>query len=123
MRLLNLDSRVQAYLVDGVISEGHGRTLLSVEDPEEQYKIAQKIIDYSMSVREVEDFIKKNKKTDKNKRTENSNDNPYYNDIRNKLEIFFGTKVFLNKKRKKGKIEIEYYSEEDLQRILDVLKV
>ncbi|WP_315117057.1 ParB/RepB/Spo0J family partition protein [uncultured Clostridium sp.] len=123
LRLLNLDSRVQDYLIDGVISEGHGRSLLSINDNDLQYNIAQIIIDENLSVRETEKLIKSfnDKKEEKSK--ENDKLNPYYNDIKNKLEDLFGTKVYINNKKNKGKIEIEYYSEDDLQRILDILEL
>ncbi len=123
MRLLNLDSRVQEYLIDGVISEGHGRALLSLEDKNLQYKLAQTIIDEGLNVREIERFIK-NINTDKKSSCEKTNElNPYYVDIKDKLENLFGTKVLLSDKKNKGKIEIEYYSKEDLQRILDIFKI
>ena len=92
MRLINLDDRVKEYIIEGVLSEGHGRTLLSINDGELQYTIAQKVIDEGLSVRELEKLIKKVYSTDK-------------------------------KKKDKGKIEIEYYSEEDLQRILDIINI
>lgn len=124
MRLLNLDSRVQEYLIDGVISEGHGRALLSIEDKETQYKLAQTIIDESLSVRQIEGLIRSisKKKPEKNNKTEKES-NPYYLDVQNKLESLFNTKVIINSNGNKGKIQIEYYSEEELQRIMDILKL
>lgn len=125
MRLLNLDTRVQDYLIDEVISEGHGRALLSVDDKNLQYKLAQTIIDEDLSVRDIEKLIKdsckKVEKSDK-KNVEETN-NQYVSDIKSKLENYFGTKVLLKNGRNKGKIEIEYYSNEDLQRIIDILKI
>lgn len=126
MRLLNLDERVQQYLIDEVISEGHGRALLPIEDKDIQYSLAQKIIDENLSVREVEKLIRNASKikNEAEKEKEELESNPYYEDIKNTLEGYFGTKVFIkNNKNKKGKIEIEYYSEEDLQRIIDILKI
>ncbi|QGU96745.1 ParB/RepB/Spo0J family partition protein [Clostridium bovifaecis] len=124
MRLLNLDNRVQEYLIDGVISEGHGRALLSIEDKESQYKLAQTIIDESLSVREIETLIRNinKKKSEKTSKTEREN-SPYYLDMQNKLEGLFNTKVTINSNGNKGKIQIEYYSEEELQRIMDILKL
>lgn len=125
MRLLNLDTRVQDYLIDEVISEGHGRALLAVEDKNLQYKLAQSIIDEDLSVRDIEKLIKDScKKVEKsdNKNLEETN-NQYVSDIKSKLENYFGTKVLLKNGRNKGKIEIEYYSNEDLQRIIDILKI
>ncbi len=124
LRLLNIDSRVKDYLIDGVVSEGHARALLSLEDKELQYELAQMIIDEGLSVRETEKLIKNINSNKKNPSKKVSNNlNPYYVDIKNKLENLFGTKVQLSDKKDKGKIEIEYYSSEDLQRILDILKV
>mgnify|MGYP001568207138 FL=1 len=124
MRLLNLDSRVQDYLIHGVITEGHGRALLSLEDKEMQYKMALDIIDKELSVRQTENIIKNFKKKNINKKEkEDDNIKPYYNAIENKLENLFNTKVVLRSKGNRGKIQIEYYSEEDLQRIIDILKI
>lgn len=125
IRLLNLDERVQDYLIDGVISEGHGRAILGLNDKEIQYKIAQMVIDDSLNVRETESLVKnfENQKKEKEKVIKNQY-SIYYKDIMNKLENRFGTKVFINSKNKnKGKIEIEYYSEEDFERILEVFNI
>ena len=122
LRLLNLDERVQEYLIGGIISEGHGRTLLAVIDKEVQYILAQQIIDEGLNVRDTEKLIKGLGKEKKEKNSK-SKDNIYYIDVKDKLEDYFGTKVSLINKRNKGKIEIEYYSEDDLQRILDILKL
>ena len=119
IRLINLDSRVQQYVIDGIISEGHGRALLSLEDGELQYIYSQKVIDEKLSVRELEKLIRnaslKSEKSEKNEEL-----NPYYKDVRDRLQNYFGTKVNLSSKKNRGKIEIEYYSEEDLERILDI---
>lgn len=125
MRLLNLDDRVQDYIIDGVISEGHGRTLLGIKEKDIQYELAQKVIDDKISVRELEKIVRnitdiKNEKKIEEKIKDLS---IYYKDIREKLENYFGTKVNIEKKKNKGKIEIEYYSEEDLQRILDIINM
>lgn len=126
LRLLNLDKKVQEYLNNGLISEGHGRALLGLQDKELQRKLAKMIIDKDLSVRETEKFIKnintsKNGNQDTNIKEQTLN--PYYLDIKNKLENLFSTKVSLLNKKNKGKIQIEYYSEQDLQRILDILKL
>ncbi|ADK17288.1 MULTISPECIES: ParB/RepB/Spo0J family partition protein [Clostridium] len=123
MRLLNLDSRVQEYIIDGVITEGHGRALLGVDDGELQYKLAQNIIDENLTVRDIEKIIKNLNSSKAAKNDNIKKANPYYVDIREKLEDLFGTKVSLMDKKNKGKIQIEYYSQEDLQRILDILKI
>ena len=124
MRLINLDERVQQYLIESVISEGHGRALLSIDDKDLQYEIAQKIIDEKLSVRELERLIKSlaNKKEDKPKK-EKEEINPYFKDVQNRLQDYFGTKVNINSKNKKGKIDIEYYSDDDLNRILDLINM
>jgi len=123
MRLLNLDERVQDYLIDGVISEGHGRAILGLNDKELQHEVAQMVIDDSLNVRQTERLVKNFENEKKEKVIENPN-NIYYKDIMNKLENRFGTKVFINSKNKnKGKIEIEYYSEEDFERILEVFNI
>lgn len=124
LRLLNLDDRVQEYLIEGVISEGHGRALLGLEEKEEQYQVTQKIIDEDFNVRQTEKIVK-NFKNDNisSKKIENKKiaANPYHKEIENKLENIFGTKVSISNKKNKGKIQIEYYSEEDLERIVEML--
>lgn len=124
LRLLNLDERVQEYLIDGVISEGHGRTLLGVTDKDTQYLLAQNIIDEGLNVRDTEKLIKSLSKPHNNaKEKDKIKENIYLLDIKERLEGHFGTKVSVINKKNKGKIEIEYYSEDDLQRILDILKI
>jgi len=122
LRLLNLDSRVQEYLIEGILSEGHGRALLSVTDKDIQLNLAKTIIDESLNVREIENLIK-NLDNIKEKKPKEIKQNIYFLDIKDKLQEYFGTKVQLISKKNKGKIEIEYYSEDDLQRILDILKL
>ena len=124
MRLLKLDDRVKEYVMEGVISEGHGRAILPLEN-ETQYEIAQKIIDNSLSVRETEKLVKKilNDAVEEKTSERRKPLNPYYKDVRDRLQDHFGTKVNLNANKNKGKIEIEYYSEEDLQRILDIINI
>ena len=123
MRLLNLDERVQDYLIDEVISEGHGRAILGLSDKGLQYEVAQMVIDDSLNVRQTERLVK-NFGTEKKDKVINNQNDIYYKDIMNKLENCFGTKVYINSKNKnKGKIEIEYYSEEDFERILEVLSI
>lgn len=124
LRLLNLDERVKDFIIQGVISEGHGKVLLPLE-LEQQYEVAQRIIDDSLSVREAEKLIKLyiNGEIKEKKIKEEKKINPYYKDIRDRLQDYFGTKVNINSNKNKGKIEIEYYSEEDLQRILDIINL
>ncbi|MDU1314275.1 MAG: ParB/RepB/Spo0J family partition protein [Clostridium septicum] len=122
MRLMNLTETVQQYLMDGVITEGHGRVLLAISDENLQCEIAQKVIDEKLSVRELEKFIKFLNKPKKNIERKIQN-NPYYKDVTERLQEFLGTKVNISNKNNKGKIEIEYYSDEDLQRILEIINL
>lgn len=126
MRLLNLDERVKDFIIQGVISEGHGKVLLPL-DEEKQYETAQKIIDDCLSVRDAEKLVKlyaRNENIKEEEKTETKKAlNPYYKDIRDRLQDYFGTKVSINSNKNKGKIEIEYYSEEDLERILDIINL
>ncbi|WP_294375681.1 ParB/RepB/Spo0J family partition protein [uncultured Clostridium sp.] len=124
MRLINLDSRVQQYIIEGIISEGHGRALLGIKDEEVQYELSQKVIDENLSVRELERMVKKIVEgKNKEEKTTTVELNPYYKNIKNQLQDYFGTKVNISNKNNKGKIEIEYYSEDDLQRILDIINI
>lgn len=124
IRLTNLDDRVQQYIIESIITEGHGRTLLTISDKQKQYELAQQIIDEKLSVRELERLIKRLTEEEEKERVIWSSDlNPYYKEITNQLQNYFGTKVNISNKKNKGKIEIEYYSEEDLQRILDIMNM
>ena len=124
MRLINLDDRVQQYIIEGVISEGHGRALLGIKDFKIQYELAQQVIDEKLSVRELEKIIRKIiEPNNKNSSSRKQELNPYYKEIKNQLQNYFGTKVNISNKNNKGKIEIEYYSEDDLQRILDIINM
>lgn len=124
LRLLNLSEDVQQYIIEGVISEGHGRALLGITDSKVQCELAQNVIDDKLSVRELELLIRKLKTTPTRAKSKTSNEiNPYYKDVTYKLENYFGTKVNITNKNNKGKIEIEYYSEEDLQRILEIINL
>ena len=126
MRLLKLDERVQQMLIDDMISSGHGRTLLAVEDGEQQYTLATKIMDEKLSVRETEKLVKKflsaKEETEKQVVPVNPAENLIYRDLEEKLKNKIGTKVSVNRKNNgKGKIEIEYYSQDELERIIDML--
>ena len=122
IRLMSLSDTVKQYLIDEVISEGHGRALLSLTDDKLQCEIAQKVIDEKLSVRELEKLIKF-LKAKKNPKEIKKEINPYYRDVTERLQNYFGTKVNISSKNNKGKIEIEYYSEEDLQRILEIINL
>ncbi|MDV4150818.1 ParB/RepB/Spo0J family partition protein [Clostridium sp. AL.422] len=120
IRLTALCDTVKQYLIDEVITEGHGRVLLAIEDPKLQCEIAQKVIDERLSVRELERLVK-SIKSDKKTKEKTREISPYYKDVTEKLQNYFGTKVNISNKNNKGKIEIEYYSNEDLQRILEIM--
>ena len=122
IRLTGLSDTVKQYLIDEVVTEGHGRALLAIEDSKVQCEIAQKVIDEKLSVRELERLIKflKAEKKPKEKTREL---NPYYKDVTERLQNYFGTKVNISNKNNKGRIEIEYYSDEDLQRILEIINL
>lgn len=124
LRLLNLDERIQGYLIEGVISEGHGRAILGLENKEEQYIIAQKVIDENLNVRQTESLVKNYGRHQEIKEPiRKPAEDIYYRDIKVRLENHFNTKVNINNNSKnKGKIEIEYYSPEDLQRIIEILE-
>lgn len=129
LRLLKLDKRVQQLLIDGKISNGHARTLISIEDNEIQHKIAEKIYEKQLSVREVESLVKelKNKEEkikEKEKNDTKKDDSFIYSEIEDKIESIVGSKVRIKKKaNNKGKIEIEYYSIEDLERLIDLFRL
>ena len=122
MRLLKLNEKVQQMIVDEMISTGHARALLAIEDHEQQLELATKIFDEKLSVRETEQLIRllKNPKQKKEKETEDKDF--LYKDLEEKIKSVIGTKVSINQKAKgKGKIEIEYYSENELERIFELL--
>ncbi|NLB21433.1 MAG: ParB/RepB/Spo0J family partition protein [Clostridium sp.] len=122
VRLINLDERVQVFLVEETLKEGLGRAILGLTDKEEQLLAAQQVIDNDLNVRETENMIKNYHTPKAVPRKIKSN--PFYKDIEKRLAKSMGTKVTLKLKAKnKGKIEIEYYSEDDLNRILDYLNI
>ncbi len=119
VRILNLDDRVIQFALDGKLTEGHCKTLMAVEDPERQYEMAKYIIESGDSVREAEKKTRVAKKTTKKKQERFL---PIYRDIENTFQGFFGTKVKLDAGEKRGKIIISYNSNDDLERILGLLK-
>lgn len=122
MRLLKLDERVQQMIVDDMISTGHARTLLAIENHEEQYNLANKIFDEKLSVRETEKLIKELKNPKKEKEKKVVENDFIYKDLEERMKTVMGTKVHVNSKKKgKGKIEIEYYSDEELERIFELI--
>ena len=122
MRLLKLDEKVQQMVIDDMITTGHARALLAIEDPELQYNLANKIFDEKLSVRETESLVKsiKNPKEPKQKKTVK---NAFiYEDLEDKMKQVLGTKVnVLAKGNGKGRIQIEYYSDEELERMFEMI--
>lgn len=125
MRLLKLSQRVQQMIIDDMITTGHARALLAIDDEELQYTIATKIFDEKMSVRDTEKLVKslKSPKTTKEEPKKNVVEHTFvYDDIIEKMKNVIGTKVNINAKPNgRGKIEIEYYSEQELERIYDLI--
>ena len=118
VRILNLDERVINLALEGKLSEGHCKSLMSIDDQERQYKMALYIIESGDSVREAEKKMKVRKKVSK----KNDKYIPIYRDIEDRFQGFFGTKVKLDAGERKGKIIIQYSSNDDLERILGLLK-
>ena len=118
VRILNLDPRVIELAQDGKLTEGHCRNLVMIEDPDKQYKAAVDIIERGESVRDIERRVKNNKVAKK----EDPRLESIYRDIENSFQGFFGTKVKLDAHKKSGKIIIQYYSYDDLERILGLIK-
>lgn len=125
MRLLKLSQRVQQMIIDDMISTGHARALLAIDDEELQYTIATKIFDEKMSVRDTEKLVKslKSPKESKEEKQKDKIEHTFvYNDIIEKMKNVIGTKININAKPNgRGKIEIEYYSEQELERIYDLI--
>ena len=124
MRLLKLCDEVQQMVIDDMISTGHARAILSVENPEEQYALAQRIFDEKLSVRDVEKLVKNLHKPEKPKKVEVTNKELelVYKDLEEKLKQSLGTKVSISSKGDgAGKIEIEFFSHEDLERLMETI--
>ena len=122
MRLLKLSPRVQQMIVDDMISTGHARALLAIDDEEQQYQLANRIFDEKLSVRETEKLVKALKNPKKEVKKQKPEHTFVYDDIEEQMKNIIGTKVSVNPKANgKGKIEIEYYSEEELERIYDLI--
>ena len=124
LRLLKLDDRVQEMLINENISSGHARALLGLDDAEKQYNIATQIFDEKLSVRETEKLVKQINRPEQPPKPKKELKNDFvYRDIEEKLKEKIGTKVKINRKTEdKGKIEIEYYSPEELEKILAYFK-
>ena len=125
MRLLKLDGQIQEMLIQNQITGGHARALLTVEDGELQYKLAGKIIAENLSVREIEKIVKSlsKKKNPKEKNVEDESLTLIFRDLEERMKSAMGTKVSINRKDKnKGRVEIEYYSESELERIVELIE-
>lgn len=125
MRLLKLDERVQQMVIDDLISTGHARALLGIADNEQQYVLAQQIFDEKLSVRETEKLVKKlqKQKPEKPKQPVDDSMSVFYEDMEQKLKAIMGTKVAIHQKdNQKGKIEIDYYSTDELERIMELFQ-
>ena len=122
MRLLKLDSKVQQMIIDDMITTGHARALLAIDDPELQYTLASQIFDEKLSVRETEKLVKEIKNPKKPKEKKVVENSFIYRDLENKMKDIFGTKVSISSKGKgKGKIEIEYYSDDELEQMFEMI--
>lgn len=126
LRLLKLDPRVQKMLIEDIISSGHARTLIPIEDPEKQYEYAQKALDEKWSVRDAEKEVKKllsNSPSKKGKTKLSDSLSAVYADVENDLKNRLGTKVsIMPKDEKSGRVEIEYYSKEELNDLIAKLQ-
>jgi len=123
LRLRNLPQQIKGSIVDGTLSMGHARALLGVEKTPEQIKIWQTVITRGLSVRETEDLVKR-AKTVANKPAESqpSSEHIYLSDIADDLSRYYGTKVQIKRRGKAGKVEIEFYGDTDLDRLIHMLK-
>lgn len=123
-RLLKLDVKVQQMLIDEMITAGHARAILSISDKEMQANIAMKVFDEKLSVRETETLVKRMLEPPKEKKRKVSTaEDAVYENLEEKMKSIMGTKVFIHRKKNdKGKIEIEYYSKDELERIIDLFE-
>ena len=131
MRLLKLNEKVQQMVIDDMLTTGHARALLGIDDQEKQYQTAQKIFDEKLSVRETEKLVKKIQQEVENSSEEKSKKESkidpkmtaIFGELEETMKMVLGTKVAINQKDdKKGKIEIEYYSMDELDRIIDLIR-
>lgn len=123
LRLLKLDPRVQNLLSEEMISTGHARALLVINDADQQYEIAMKVFDEKLSVREIEKLVKQLAKKKKEPPKEDNTVHEFlFANMEESLKQALGSKVNIKNKNNKGKIEIEYYSKEELDRLVDMLR-
>ena len=127
MRLLKLNEKVQQMVIDEMLTTGHARALLGIDDQEKQFLVAQKIFDEKLSVRDTEKLVKKLQKEKKEKKDGSDQKDEkleaIYRDLEEQIKQIFGTKVYIKQKNaKEGKVEIEYYSQDELDRIVDMFR-
>lgn len=126
MRLLKLNDKVQQMVIDEMLTTGHARALIGITNEDEQYNFAQQIFDQKLSVRDTEKLIKclqKENKKEKKEKVVDTQLEAIYSDLEEQMKKAIGTKVRINSKdSKSGKIEIEYYSSDDLNRIIELIK-
>ena len=123
VRLLKLDPRVQQMVIDEMITTGHARALLSIEDKEQQYKIAMQVFDQKLSVRDVEKLMKTMQNTENRKEKPQPENAFIYENLEEKMKALFGTKVSISHKANhKGKIVIDYYSDDELERLMELFQ-
>lgn len=124
LRLLKLDPRVQNMVIEEMITAGHARAILGISDPDTQEMVASRVFDHKLSVRETEELVKKILNPSKKKeKISNTAEDAVYESLEEKMKGITGTRVFIRrKKNNKGKIEIEYYSRDDLERIIDLFE-
>lgn len=127
MRLLKLDDRVQQMVIDEMLTTGHARAILGIEDTDKQYEVAQKIFDEKLSVRDTEKLVKNLQNEKDSPKQDKQKIDPkleaIYKDLEEQMKVILGTKVAINPKDdKRGKLEIEYYSQDELDRIIDMLR-
>lgn len=122
MRLLKLSDDVQQMVIDEMISTGHARALLAIEDPEQQYILAQKVFDEKLSVRDIEKIVKNLGKTKVQKKSKEKQLSAIYQEIEETLKGKLSTKVsIVAKENGAGKIEVEFFSHEELDRLMDII--
>ncbi len=127
MRLLKLNEKVQQMVIDEMLTTGHARALLGIEDEEKQYTVAQQIFDEKLSVRDTEKLVKNLQNEKKTIAESPKKIDPkleaIYKDLEEQMKGILGTKVLINHKdEKRGKLEIEYYSQDELDRIIDLIR-
>lgn len=124
LRLLRLDNKLQTMLVEGLITTGHAKVLLGLDNAEQQILAAEKIVDERLSVRETENFVKQLLSPKPLKEKKSLGNETLYHTIEDRMKEMMGTKVHIQRKDEdKGKIEIEYYSSDDLERIMEIMGI